>query len=58
MEVHKCNTRVRAEHCEWIGCAGLAFLDAVVRQRPKVEEWMRSTALEVLSGGAIELHRV
>lgn len=57
MDIHKCNTPVRADHCEWIGSAGLAFLDAVVRQRPEAEEWMRSNALEVLSGGAIEIHR-
>jgi hypothetical protein len=35
----------------------LAFLDAVVRQRREAKEWLRSNALEVLSGGAIELHR-
>ena len=57
MDIHKCNTAVRADHCAWIGSAGLAFLDAIVRQRPDAEEWMRSNALEILSDGAIELHR-
>jgi hypothetical protein len=57
MNIHKDNTPLRADHCEWIGSAGLAFLDAVVRQRPEAEEWMRSDALKILSGGAIELHR-
>ena len=57
MDIDKCDTAVRADHCEWIGSAGLAFLDAVVRRRPEAQEWMRSNALEVLSSGAIELHR-
>lgn len=57
MDIHKCNTPVRADHCAWIGSAGLAFLDAVVRHRPEAEEWLRSNALAVLSGGALELHR-
>ncbi len=57
MDIDKCNTPLRACHCEWIASAGLAFLDAAVRRRPEAEEWMRSNALQVLSGGAIELHR-
>jgi hypothetical protein len=57
MDIDKCDTPLRAEHCAWLGSAGLAFLDAVVRQRPEAEQWLRSNALEVLSGGAIELHR-
>jgi hypothetical protein len=57
MDIHKCDPAVRADHCHWIGSAGLAFLDAVVRRRPEAQEWMRSNALEVLSRGAIELHR-
>lgn len=57
MDIDKCNTPLRAEHCEWLGSAGLAFLDAVIRRRPEAEAWMRSDALSVLSGGAIELHR-
>jgi hypothetical protein len=57
MNIHKCDTAVRADHCNWIGSAGLAFLDAVVRQRPEAETWIRSNALKVLSGGTIELHR-
>ncbi len=56
MDVHRCDPPVPASHCDWIASAGLAFLDAVVRQRPEAEAWMRSNALEVLSGGAIELH--
>jgi hypothetical protein len=54
---NKCDTPVRAAHCEWLGAAGLAFLDAVVRQRPEAEEWISSNALEKVSGGAIEIHR-
>jgi hypothetical protein len=56
MDIDKCNTPLRADHCAWIGSAGLAFLDAVVRQLPEAEEWIGSNALEVLSGGAIEIH--
>lgn len=57
MDIDKCNTDVRADHCRWIGSAGLAFLDAVVRRRPEAVEWMRSRSLENVSGGEIELHR-
>jgi hypothetical protein len=57
MDIDKCDTPLRADHCAWIGSAGLAFLDAVVRRRPEAQAWMRSNALEILSGGAIELHR-
>jgi predicted dienelactone hydrolase len=57
MDIHKCNTPVRTDHCTWIASAGLAFLDAVIRHHPEAQEWMRSNALEVLSGGAIEIHR-
>ena len=57
MNINRCDTTVRAAHCEWIASAGLAFLDAEVRHRPEAEEWIGSNALQVLSGGAIELHR-
>jgi hypothetical protein len=57
MDFDKCNTAVRADHCNWIGSAGLGFLDAVVRQRPEAQAWMRSNVLEVLSSGASEIHR-
>jgi hypothetical protein len=57
MDIDRCETPLRADHCAWIGSAGLAFLDAVVRQRAEAEEWLLSNALEVLSGGAIERHR-
>jgi hypothetical protein len=57
MDIDRCDTPLRADHCAWIGSAGLAFLDAIVRQRPEAQAWMRSNALEVLSGGEIEIHR-
>jgi hypothetical protein len=57
MDVDKCDTPLRADHCRWIASTGLAFLDALVRERDEAKEWLRSNALEVLSGGAIELHR-
>jgi hypothetical protein len=56
MDIHKCDTPLQANHCRWIASAGVAFLDAVVRGRAVAEEWLRSDALEVLSGNAIELH--
>lgn len=57
MDIHKCNTPVRESHCLWIGSAGLAFLDSVVRQRREATEWLDSKALQILSSGEIELHR-
>jgi hypothetical protein len=57
MDIDKCDTPLRADHCRWLASAGLAFLDALVRERDEAKEWLRSNALEVLSGGAIELHR-
>jgi hypothetical protein len=57
MDIDRCDTPLRADHCTWIGSAGLAFLDAVVRQRPEAQAWLESAALAVLSAGAIELHR-
>jgi hypothetical protein len=56
MDIDKCNTRVRSDHCRWIGSVGLAFLDAVVRERPEAKNWLDSDAYRVLTGGAIELH--
>lgn len=56
MNIHKCDTVLRANHCGWIGSVGLAYLDAVVRQRAEAMDWMKSPALKVLSGGEIELH--
>ena len=56
MDIDKCDTAVRSDHCRWIGSAGLAFLDAVVRLRPAAQQWLDSDAYQVLTGGAIELH--
>jgi hypothetical protein len=57
MDIDRCDTPLRADHCAWLGAAGLAFLDAVLRERPQAQEWLRSNAHEVLSSGTIELHR-
>ena len=57
MDIDKCDTPVRADHCRWIASAGLAYLDSVVRRRPEAKRWMVSPALAALTGGAIELHR-
>jgi predicted dienelactone hydrolase len=57
MDIHRCDTALRAKHCHWIKSAGLAFLDAVVRGRPEAQEWIASKAYVVLTEGAIELHR-
>ena len=56
MDIDKCDTALRSDHCRWIGSAGLAFLDAVVRQRPEARQWLDSDAYRVLTGGVIELH--
>ena len=56
IDVDKCDTAVRSDHCRWIGSAGLAFLDAIVRQRPEARQWLDSDAYRVLTGDAIELH--
>ncbi len=56
MDIHRCDTTLRAKHCAWIESAGIAFLDAVVRERPEAREWVASEAYEVLTEGAIELH--
>jgi hypothetical protein len=57
MDIDKCDTPLQQNHCRWLASAGVAFLDAVVRERPEAREWMASNALNVLSGGAIEMHR-
>jgi hypothetical protein len=57
MDIHKCDTPLREKHCLWIESAGVAFLDAIVRQRPEAQEWMASEAYAILTEGAIELHR-
>ena len=57
MDINKCDTPVQHNHCRWLASAGVAFLDSVVRERPEARDWMASNALNVLSGGAIELHR-
>ena len=57
MNIHKCDTALQDDHCEWIGSLGVAYLDAVVRHRPEAVEWMRSDAFEIATSGAIELHR-
>jgi pimeloyl-ACP methyl ester carboxylesterase len=56
MDIHRCDTTLRARHCAWIESAGVAFVDAVVRERPEAREWLASEAYEVLTEGAIELH--
>lgn len=57
MDIDKCDTPTRRDHCRWIASAGLAFLDAVVRERPEARSWIVSDSLKLLSGGAIEIHR-
>ena len=57
MDIHQCDTALQRNHCRWLASAGVAFLDAVVRERPEARDWLASNALNVLSGGAIELHR-
>jgi dienelactone hydrolase len=56
MDTDKCDTAVRADHCRWIGSAGVAWLDAVVRGRQEARSWLASDQLATLTRGAIELH--
>jgi hypothetical protein len=56
MDVHKCDTALRADHCRWIADTGVAFLDAIVRERQEAKDWLAAETIEALSGGAIELH--
>ena len=57
MNIRKCDTEVRAAHCDWIADIGIAFLDAAVQHRPEARDWLDSDAVDVLTGGAIEIHR-
>jgi hypothetical protein len=58
MNIHDCTGLVRANHCRWIEAFGLAFFDALVRQRPQAIAWLADPdAYSVLTGGAIESHR-
>jgi hypothetical protein len=57
MDIHKCDTPARSDHCRWIASAGLAYLDAIVRGRSQAQRWLASPAMAALSGGAIELHQ-
>jgi hypothetical protein len=57
MDIDKCDTPTRSDHCRWIASAGLAYLDAVVRERAEARTWIASDSLRLLSGGAIEIHR-
>lgn len=57
MNLNKCDTLLRRKHCRWIASFGLAYLDAIVRERPEAIAWLESDAYDKLTKGAIELHR-
>ncbi len=57
MNINKCDGTLRTKHCRWIASFGLAFLDAIVRERPEAIEWLESDAYYELTDGEIELHR-
>jgi hypothetical protein len=58
MDIDKCNQNpVQQAHCEAFAMLGVAFLDAVVRQRREAIDYLASPDYDVLSGGVIELHR-
>ena len=57
MDIDRCDTPTRADHCRWIATIGVAFLDAVVRERAAAVAWLASEAPATLTAGAIELHR-
>jgi hypothetical protein len=46
-----------AEHCEWIGAAGVAWFDALLRDRREAKRWLASDAVEILSGRKLEIYR-
>ena len=56
MDAQKCDTQTQQQHCEMIKATGLAFLDAVVRERDAANQWLKSNTLKSISGGEIELH--
>jgi len=47
----------RAAYCGWFDSLGIAYLDAVVRERPEAIAWLASDAYRVLTGGLVDLHR-
>jgi hypothetical protein len=58
MDIHKCDQSARQQaHCSAFAILGVAFLDAMVRQRREAIEYLAGPAYEALSGGVIELHR-
>lgn len=57
MDIDKCDTELREEHCLWIASVGVAYVDAVARKRKQAIKWLASDAFEVATRGEIELHR-
>lgn len=57
MNLNRCESEVEANHCAWLGSAGLAYFDAVLRGRHAAEKWLESDAIDILTGSAIELYR-
>jgi hypothetical protein len=57
MNPSDCSLAVRQAHCEWMRSLGLAFVDAVAKNRASAKSWLASDAHETLTGGDIELHR-
>lgn len=52
-----CDTVQREAYCKALENLGVAFMDAAMLQRPQAQQWLRSPALEVMTGSRIELHR-
>ena len=52
-----CNSAVQIQLCDWMKSAGLAYLDAVTRNRAAARAWLASDAYETLTGGNIEFYR-
>ena len=58
MDYHKCDdSPLQRFHCDAFAMIGIAFLDAVVRVRPRAIAYLASSSYSALSGGQIELHR-
>jgi hypothetical protein len=57
MNLSDCGTASKLLHCDWMRSVGLAFVDAVAKNRASAKTWLASDAYTTLTGGNIELHR-
>ncbi len=57
MNINVCDSDIQNLHCTWIASFGLAYFDAVLRERREAITWLQSDAYQILTNGEIELHR-